>query len=134
MSIRQQVGLLPRTIRIVVLGDNRTGFPYGVSVSTGDDLHFCWDDRKAASNLKKHGVSFEAATYVFDDPMRLKTVSNAKAEARASADPDNRPMNEQQLNRMALAREVRVPPRSDLRPIRVPNVQVGLLLELPANM
>lgn len=42
-------------------------------VATGDDeLHFCWDDSKAASNLEKHGVSFEAATYVFDDPMRLE--------------------------------------------------------------
>jgi hypothetical protein len=42
-------------------------------VSTGgDELHFCWDDAKAASNLEKHGVSFESATYVFDDPMRLE--------------------------------------------------------------
>jgi uncharacterized DUF497 family protein len=23
--------------------------------------HFAWDERKAASNLKKHGVSFEEA-------------------------------------------------------------------------
>jgi uncharacterized DUF497 family protein len=37
-----------------------------------DELRFCWDDSKAASNLDKHGVSFEAATYVFDDPMRLE--------------------------------------------------------------
>ena len=37
-----------------------------------DELHFCWDDSKAASNLEKHGVSFEAATYVFDDQMRLE--------------------------------------------------------------
>jgi len=36
-----------------------------------DDLQFCWDHRKAASNLEKHGVSFELATYVFDDPKRL---------------------------------------------------------------
>jgi uncharacterized protein len=35
-----------------------------------DDLQFCWDARKARSNLRKHGVSFEAASYVFDDPMR----------------------------------------------------------------
>lgn len=33
---------------------------------------FCWDEGKAASNLDKHGVSFEAATFVFDDPMRLE--------------------------------------------------------------
>jgi uncharacterized protein len=41
-------------------------------VSTDDELRFCWDDVKAASNLEKHGVSFEAATYVFDDPMRFE--------------------------------------------------------------
>lgn len=41
-------------------------------MSAGDDLHFCWDDGKAASNLRRHGISFEAATYVFDDPMRLE--------------------------------------------------------------
>lgn len=41
-------------------------------MSTGNELHFCWDDGKAASNLEKHGVSFEASTYVFDDPMRLE--------------------------------------------------------------
>ena len=37
-----------------------------------DELHFCWDDGKAAVNLEKHGVSFETATYVFDDRMRLE--------------------------------------------------------------
>jgi uncharacterized DUF497 family protein len=37
-----------------------------------DELHFCWDDAKAAANLEKHGVSFETATYVFDDQMRLE--------------------------------------------------------------
>jgi uncharacterized protein len=28
-----------------------------------------WDDEKAASNLEKHGVSFEEAATVFDDPL-----------------------------------------------------------------
>jgi len=37
-----------------------------------DDLQFCWDDSKAACNIEKHGVSFEVATYVFDDPTRLE--------------------------------------------------------------
>ena len=42
-------------------------------MSIGDDeLHFCWDEAKAESNLDKHGVSFAAATFVFDDPMRLE--------------------------------------------------------------
>ena len=36
------------------------------------DQQFCWDDDKAASNLEKHGVSFESSTYVFDDPKRLE--------------------------------------------------------------
>lgn len=29
---------------------------------------FEWDDAKAQANLKKHGISFEAATLAFDDP------------------------------------------------------------------
>ena len=37
-----------------------------------DDLQFCWDDAKATSNVAKHGVSFDLATFVFDDPMRLE--------------------------------------------------------------
>lgn len=35
-------------------------------------LQFDWDDRKAAANLKKHGVSFQEARSVFlDDRARL---------------------------------------------------------------
>jgi uncharacterized DUF497 family protein len=34
-------------------------------------LHFEWDPVKAASNLHKHGVSFETATRVFADPNAL---------------------------------------------------------------
>ena len=30
-------------------------------------LHFEWDERKAAANVKKHGVSFEEAKSVFHD-------------------------------------------------------------------
>ena len=30
-------------------------------------LHFEWDERKAAANAKKHGVSFEEARTVFVD-------------------------------------------------------------------
>jgi len=28
-----------------------------------------WNDAKAAENLRKHGVSFEEAATVFDDPL-----------------------------------------------------------------
>lgn len=32
------------------------------------DDRFEWDDRKAESNRRKHGVSFDEARDVFDDP------------------------------------------------------------------
>jgi len=32
---------------------------------------FEWDDRKAASNLAKHGVSFELAREVWNDPLHV---------------------------------------------------------------
>lgn len=33
----------------------------------GPDVRFEWDHAKAESNRRKHGVSFELATLVFDD-------------------------------------------------------------------
>jgi uncharacterized protein len=32
-------------------------------------MKFEWDDNKAVSNLSKHGVSFDEAKTVFDDPL-----------------------------------------------------------------
>jgi uncharacterized DUF497 family protein len=34
-------------------------------------LRFDWDETKDANNLRKHGVGFEAALLVFDDPLQL---------------------------------------------------------------
>jgi uncharacterized DUF497 family protein len=34
-------------------------------------LRFRWDSRKAAENLRKHRVSFDEATTVFDDPLSV---------------------------------------------------------------
>ena len=34
-------------------------------------MDFTWDDRKNRANRKKHGVSFETAAMVFDDPFHL---------------------------------------------------------------
>jgi uncharacterized DUF497 family protein len=34
-------------------------------------MEFEWDERKAAKNLKKHGVSFHEAGTVFGDPMAI---------------------------------------------------------------
>jgi uncharacterized DUF497 family protein len=35
------------------------------------DLQFEWDEAKAATNVRKHGVSFEEAVTVFGDPNTL---------------------------------------------------------------
>ena len=32
-------------------------------------MQFAWDEKKAATNLAKHGVSFEEAATVFGDPL-----------------------------------------------------------------
>lgn len=34
-------------------------------------LKFEWDEAKAATNLRKHGVSFEEAASIFGDPLAL---------------------------------------------------------------
>jgi uncharacterized protein len=35
-------------------------------------MKFEWDEAKNASNTKKHGISFEEASKVFDDPNRME--------------------------------------------------------------
>jgi len=37
-------------------------------------MNFEWDLRKARLNLAKHGISFEEAPTVFDDPLSLTAV------------------------------------------------------------
>jgi uncharacterized DUF497 family protein len=34
-------------------------------------VEFTWDPRKAQSNLRKHGISFETAILAFDDPNQI---------------------------------------------------------------
>lgn len=41
------------------------------------NLVFEWDDRKATSNLKKHGISFDEAQTVFFDEMALQFSDDA---------------------------------------------------------
>ncbi|MBI3682863.1 MAG: BrnT family toxin [Acidobacteria bacterium] len=41
----------------------------------GRQFQFEWDEIKAAANLRKHGVPFELASTVFNDP-RLLTVAD----------------------------------------------------------
>jgi hypothetical protein len=45
-------------------------------------LYFEWDEEKAASNLAKHGVRFDYAMKVFDDPNRLERYQRRGGEDR----------------------------------------------------
>lgn len=45
------------------------------------NLHFEWDDEKANSNLKKHGVSFAEAMSVFNDELSLTIADELHAVA-----------------------------------------------------
>lgn len=54
---------------------------------------------------RKRGDSFRFSE---SDRKKLKKVDDAKAEAKALTDSDNPPLTEHQLDRMVLAREVRL--------------------------
>jgi len=54
-------------------------------VRFGLDEHqyqFEWDDAKAASNIRKHDVSFELASSVFHDPRILTVVDTTHSELK----------------------------------------------------
>lgn len=36
-------------------------------------MQFTWDERKNRANQRKHGISFETAALVFDDPYHVST-------------------------------------------------------------
>jgi uncharacterized protein len=61
--------------------DVTTGYPYKRV------MQFEWDLVKAASNLAKHSVPFEAVTAVFDDPgvLIVETIRERDGEARYKA-------------------------------------------------
>lgn len=48
-------------------------------------ISFEWDPRKAASNLRKHGISFTEASTVFDDPLVLLVADWEQGEPRIVA-------------------------------------------------
>ena len=37
-------------------------------------MHFEWDDTKGKENIKKHGISFEDAEDVFNDPFHISII------------------------------------------------------------
>ena len=45
-------------------------------------MWFSWDPRKAASNVRKHGVTFEEAATVFADPLAM-VITDAVRVSRA---------------------------------------------------
>jgi hypothetical protein len=45
-----------------------------------DESTFEWDDGKAESNYRKHGVDFETATEAFADPFAVERVDPSHAE------------------------------------------------------
>jgi hypothetical protein len=45
-------------------------------------MRWIWDDRKAKSNLIKHGLSFETAQLVFDDPLAQSKPDDTSGEER----------------------------------------------------
>ncbi|HEV3183599.1 MAG TPA: BrnT family toxin [Xanthobacteraceae bacterium] len=45
-----------------------------------DDGTFQWNDAKAAANYAKHGVTFEAARDVFQDPFALEWLDEGQDE------------------------------------------------------
>jgi uncharacterized protein len=43
---------------------------------------FCWDELKATENQRKHGISFEEAVTVFDDPLFVLQDASRNEEQR----------------------------------------------------
>ncbi|MBN8647576.1 MAG: BrnT family toxin [Caulobacterales bacterium] len=43
-------------------------------------INFTWDNKKAKSNIEKHGVSFEEAKTVFYDEMALQYFDNINSD------------------------------------------------------
>jgi uncharacterized DUF497 family protein len=45
-------------------------------------MRITWDEEKSQSNLAKHGVSFDRAKLVFDDPWQLSQLDPCEDEER----------------------------------------------------
>ena len=57
--------------RVVGLARSSAGMPFSSRAGCGNvpPMDFAWDSGKAASNLEKHGLSFEEASTAFGDPL-----------------------------------------------------------------
>lgn len=45
-------------------------------------MHWKWDSNKDRANKRKHGLSFETAQLVFDDPLAISRLDQASTEER----------------------------------------------------
>ena len=45
-------------------------------------MQWIWDEEKSRSNKRKHGLSFEAAQYVFSDPLAISRMDSFPEEER----------------------------------------------------
>jgi len=61
--------------------DNRASGTHNCIYENGN-MEFDWDDEKNRANLAKHGVSFELASYVFDDPLHHSVPDSCAYEER----------------------------------------------------
>jgi uncharacterized DUF497 family protein len=50
-------------------------------IDNNEKYEFEWDPVKARRNLKKHGVSFEEASTIFDDPLFISFLDEEHSEA-----------------------------------------------------
>lgn len=48
-------------------------------------MKFQYDQRKSASNLKKHGIDFEQAQLLWDDPNLVELAARSEDESRSIA-------------------------------------------------
>ncbi|KAB8287048.1 BrnT family toxin [Bifidobacterium avesanii] len=62
-----------------------------------DELHFEWDETKAAINERKHGVTFTEAATAFEDPF-----------ARVIDDPEHSDLQEEHLILMGISAKARL--------------------------
>ncbi|MFK0382437.1 BrnT family toxin [Agrobacterium sp. NPDC090273] len=46
-------------------------------------LYFEWDEQKAVANLAKHGVSFETASHVFNDPFAVDIEERSRSTTKS---------------------------------------------------
>ncbi len=45
-------------------------------------MRWIWDEKKNAANKRKHGLTFEAASFVFDDPLASSRRDSEPREER----------------------------------------------------